>query len=668
MSMRAVSALVAVGLAVALANVVAVPAYAATLTVNATADTGAAPGSCILRDAIESANTDTATGGCAAGNGADTIEFSVSGTIVLGSTLPVIGSDITINGPLAGDIAISGNDAVRVFDIAAGGSLSITGLTIRDGFLSSASDGAGFRNLGTLDIVDSVITENVSGFSGGGIENRGVLTVTGSTITANSAVFSGGGIRTTSSGAVGPVTATVTGSTISGNTLSSGFGSGAGIQREGGALIVRDSTFAANAAPGDGGAIRSIASGFIEVSGSTFTANTAGIDGGALQLGNDTGEVSTSSFAGNTAGRDGGAIDTALFVQLSVADSTFSQNRATTGAGGAVSAGGNASVISSTFTANRAVFGGAIAHSSPSGAITVQSSTIVGNTSDDVAAAAGIWHTGAGATISGSILSGGIGCAGTIVDGGYNIDSGATCGFSAPVGAAWGSNVGPGLGALADNGGPTQTMVPLAGSPAIDAIPVGVLGCPATTPALPTDLATDQRGVVRPQGVGCDIGAVDIVAPVVDVVYTVSPFGKPLLNLPKVNTLKPGESVPIKFAVTDADDNRVRGLDGADVVVSVVLMKCGTTAPIVVDLDVITGTGLKEKRDGTYQFNLKTQKKWAGLCGTLTVTTPHDGERAANVKFRSSGHDRDDDRGKDRDDRHDRDDDDRGHHDHRWTR
>ena len=197
---------------------------------------------------------------------------------------------------------ISGNDAVRVFDIAAGGSLSITGLTIRDGFLSSADDGAGFRNLGTLDIVDSVITENVSGFSGGGIENRGVLTVTGSTITANSAVFSGGGIRTTFSGAVGPVTATVTGSTISGNTLSSRFGSGAGIQRrEGGALIVRDSTFAANAAPGDGGAIRSIASGFIDVSGSTFTANTAGIDGGALQLGNDTARMSTSSFAGNTA-------------------------------------------------------------------------------------------------------------------------------------------------------------------------------------------------------------------------------------------------------------------------------------------------------------------------------------------------------------------------------
>jgi hypothetical protein len=55
----------------------------------------------------------------------------------------------------------------------------------------------------------------------------------------------------------------------------------------------------------------------------------------------------------------------------------------------------------------------------------------------------------------------------------------------------------PALGALADNGGPTQTMRPLPGSPVIDAI--------ACTDAP----ATDQRGVPRPQFVQCDIGAVE---------------------------------------------------------------------------------------------------------------------------------------------------------------
>ena len=52
-----------------------------------------------------------------------------------------------------------------------------------------------------------------------------------------------------------------------------------------------------------------------------------------------------------------------------------------------------------------------------------------------------------------------------------------------------------GIGALADNGGPTLTHGLLAGSPAIDAGDAGA--CPAT----------DQRGVARPLGAGCDIGA-----------------------------------------------------------------------------------------------------------------------------------------------------------------
>jgi hypothetical protein len=57
----------------------------------------------------------------------------------------------------------------------------------------------------------------------------------------------------------------------------------------------------------------------------------------------------------------------------------------------------------------------------------------------------------------------------------------------------------PLLGALADNGGPTQTMALGAGSPAID----------ANTESCPPPLI-DQRGVARPQGVACDIGAFEL--------------------------------------------------------------------------------------------------------------------------------------------------------------
>src|SRR6059058_967977 len=72
---------------------------ATTITVNSLADPGTA-GICALRDAITAANTMTATNGCAAGTGNDTIQFSVTGTILLADSLPTVtDSLLNINGP-----------------------------------------------------------------------------------------------------------------------------------------------------------------------------------------------------------------------------------------------------------------------------------------------------------------------------------------------------------------------------------------------------------------------------------------------------------------------------------------------------------------------------------------------------------------------------------------
>ena len=81
------------------------------------------------------------------------------------------------------------------------------------------------------------------------------------------------------------------------------------------------------------------------------------------------------------------------------------------------------------------------------------------------------------------------------IDESWNLSSDGTCSFS-------GNNesfpfADPMLGPLADNGGPTQTMALLPGSPAIDAAV-----CPPPE--------TDQRGVTRPQGPLCDIGAYEV--------------------------------------------------------------------------------------------------------------------------------------------------------------
>ena len=71
------------------------------------------------------------------------------------------------------------------------------------------------------------------------------------------------------------------------------------------------------------------------------------------------------------------------------------------------------------------------------------------------------------------------------------------------AGAANQQGVDPLLGPLAANGGPTATHLPTVGSPAIGVIPSGTPGlCDASTPS-------DQRGVARPQGGACDVGAVE---------------------------------------------------------------------------------------------------------------------------------------------------------------
>jgi hypothetical protein len=90
--------------------------------------------------------------------------------------------------------------------------------------------------------------------------------------------------------------------------------------------------------------------------------------------------------------------------------------------------------------------------------------------------------------------------AGTIGDNGYNLDSANDCGFTAGSPKFDLLNSNPLLGALANNGGPTDTMALGAGSPAID----------TANPACPPP-ATDQRGITRPQGTRCDRGAFEVV-------------------------------------------------------------------------------------------------------------------------------------------------------------
>jgi hypothetical protein len=84
---------------------------------------------------------------------------------------------------------------------------------------------------------------------------------------------------------------------------------------------------------------------------------------------------------------------------------------------------------------------------------------------------------------------------------GRNIDSGTDCHLSDTVpNQADQSDTNPLIGPLQNNGGSTMTMALLPGSPALDKVPTTGAGCPTT----------DQRGIPRPQGPACDIGAFEL--------------------------------------------------------------------------------------------------------------------------------------------------------------
>ena len=166
-------------------------ARAATLTVNTTADSSdsSCGSTCSLRDAINQANSD---------NSGDTIQFNSSldgGTITLGSALPAINANITITGPGANLLTISGNNNFSVgsvFTISSGVTASIGELTIANG---GASNGGGILNAGTLNLVWAALSGNTATADGGGVHSSGTLNVYDSTFTGNSANSgSGGGI------------------------------------------------------------------------------------------------------------------------------------------------------------------------------------------------------------------------------------------------------------------------------------------------------------------------------------------------------------------------------------------------------------------------------------------------------------------------------------------
>ncbi|MEO7755794.1 MAG: choice-of-anchor Q domain-containing protein [Dokdonella sp.] len=232
-----------------------------------------------------------------------------------------------------------------------------------------------------------------------------------------------------------------------------------------------------------------LSSGTLFVNASTFSGNSATsaaeARGGAIQNNFGDARVNASTFSGNSSAHFGGAVYSNSALQ--VVNSTFNTNAATGNGGG----------------------GGAI-YQTGSGDSTVDYTTIVGNTATTFGA--GLYNADGGSstlTISRSIVSGNAtgNCDGVLATGGYNLSNGTSCG-GVFTGTGDLINQSLSMGALANNGGPTQTMLPVAGNPAINHIP--------TAQCL---LPVDQRSAVRPFGAGCDSGAVEVGGSLTDLIF-----------------------------------------------------------------------------------------------------------------------------------------------------
>ncbi|QBB72388.1 hypothetical protein ELE36_19555 [Pseudolysobacter antarcticus] len=250
----------------------------------------------------------------------------------------------------------------------------------------------------------------------------------------------------------------------------------------GGGSLTLNSLTLTNGSGNSGGAIlNAFANGHLTLMNCTISGNQGGLGGGIESDGFLT--LIDTSVSGNSATQGGGIASRST---LTLVNSTVSGNSSFYGGGGIYIAG-NLTLTNSTISGNSTVndSGGGIYMLG--GGMTLKNSTISANQVPGNRSGGGIQNNSATAPVAiNSIIAGNVG---------PDISGSNTSPGAGSSGNIIGGN--PQLGVLANNGGPTWTMLPLPGSPAIDAL---------TCTNAP---ATDQRGIARPQGPQCDIGAVE---------------------------------------------------------------------------------------------------------------------------------------------------------------
>lgn len=408
------------------------------------------------------------------------IVLTNTGTLVLTSGELLIEKDLTITGPGADQLAISGNNASRVLNIAAGCTVEISSLTIRDGrgapgaygsypgtSGSSGASGGGIYNAGTLTLNECAVVNNQAGRGGSGHSGYYSSNISGGN---GGAGGNGGGIYNHSTG-----TLVLKRCTLSGN--SSGLGGSGGY---GGTGDVSWPGWGNTGGPGGiggnggcGGAIHN--AGILTVDHCTLSGNH-NATGGNGGRGGDGGDGALYHGDGGDGG-DGGPGGSGGGIwnagTLSVASGTIAYNATSLGGTGGAGGYGGSYGHGTTGTVGDNGTTGGINNSATAGCVnTIVASNTNPFSPDDIG--------------------------GTFASMGYNLIGTTNGAFGFTSASNDLLNMEAQLDPLADNGGPTLTHWPRATSPAIHA---------GSTNNLP---ATDQRGFPRVFNGRADIGAVEL--------------------------------------------------------------------------------------------------------------------------------------------------------------
>ena len=521
----------------------------------------AGPTDCTLRAAIEaSSNLGTGTAvNIVLASATYTIANAYNSSDPADTGAFKIAGDVTITGNGAANTIVGGADLDRVFIVDGGATADISDLSIENGqtVLGNSSEngscfasGGAICNVGTLTLTDDIVADSTAedGYGGGVADTNeatGPTTLTGTTVELDLATDSGGGVidqspdgMTINGGsditsdtadengggivafAQSGVTLTITDSDVNGNFLADGSGGGiavedgenldiTGSQIEsnnvnpsdfggyggglwiliGGTDTFTDDTILENNADNGGGVADE--SGTQTFTDSIIENNGAVVGGGGILVDSatgvltinqsliDTNDATGDESNGEVASGAGGGIYIHACATVHLTNDTLYDNVASSEGGGAfsdncASSGGNASLVSDTIDANTANGSGANLNVGSDVAVTLTNSVVAGG--------------------------GGANCAlNDFTSGGYNLEDDSTCDPNGTTDTVVAPNH-VGLGGLDENGGPTETLLPNAGSPAIAAIPSA--SCTVTV---------DQRGYNRHAGASgsCTIGSVE---------------------------------------------------------------------------------------------------------------------------------------------------------------